>query len=88
MCLIKSVAALSDVGEIKIFMAGNFTKSALVKKIFAEFIEGDKTRKLLEFGKNKAMPKFILFRRSALQRLIKFKVPFQFYVGRARRGKF
>ena len=129
------VAPLSDVSEIKIFLAGNSTKSALVKKIFAEFIEG-KARKLLGFGKDQDMPNFILYpplgtveaekiqsengvvvdknnfarptgktgvafgllrcRDGSAIRVVditpegrdKKQVPFQFYVGRARRGKF
>lgn len=130
------VAALSDVEEIKIFLAGNSTKSALVKNIFAEFIKGDKARKLLGFGRDQDMPKFILYpplgtaeadkiqfengvevdrnnfarptgktgvafgllrcREGSAVRVVditpegrdKKQVPFQFYVGRARLGKF
>ena len=132
------VAALSDVEEIEIFLAGNSTKSALVKKLFEEYIdiETGKARELLGFGKGQKMPRFILYpplgtenadnlqaekgltvdknnfarptgktgvafgllrcREGSAVRVIditpegvdKKQVPFQFYVGRARMGKF
>ena len=132
------VAALSDVDEIEIFLAGNSTKSALVKKLFDEYIDAEtgKARTLLGFGKGQKMPRFILYpplgtddadnlqaekgltvdknnferptgktgvafgllrcREGSAIRVIditpegkdKKQVPFQFYVGRARMGKF
>ncbi|MBQ7199439.1 MAG: hypothetical protein IJS29_09270 [Selenomonadaceae bacterium] len=57
------IAVLSDVPEIKIFLAGNSTKSALVKKIFDEYIDYDngKARSLLGFGGTQVMPRFTLY---------------------------
>ncbi|MBQ7199660.1 MAG: hypothetical protein IJS29_10390, partial [Selenomonadaceae bacterium] len=57
------VDMLSDVKEIKIFLAGNSTKSALVKKIFDEYTnyETGKAREILGFGNEQAMPKFTLY---------------------------
>ncbi len=132
------VAALSDVEEIGIFLAGNSTKSALVKKLFEEYtdVETGKARKLLGFGEGQKMPRFVLYpplgtdeadkiqatkgiavdknnfarptgktgvafgllkcREGSAIRVVdispegkdKKQVPFQFYVGRARMGKF
>ncbi|MBR4904358.1 MAG: hypothetical protein IKZ53_06780 [Selenomonadaceae bacterium] len=132
------VAALSDVEAIGIFLAGNSTKSALVKKLFEEYTneETGKARELLGFGKGQKMPRFILYpplgtddadkiqeesgltvdknnfarptgktgvafgllrcREGSAIRVVditpegkdKKQVPFQFYVGRARMGKF
>ena len=132
------VAALSDVTEIGIFLAGNSTKSALVKKLFEEYIdtENGKARKLLGFGNPQKMPRFVLYpplgtdeaykiqeskdlpvdknnfaaptgktgvafgllrcRDGSAIRVVdispegkdKKQVPFQFYIGRARMGKF
>ncbi|MCR5834290.1 MAG: hypothetical protein K6G55_06560 [Selenomonadaceae bacterium] len=132
------VALLSEIKEIKIFLAGNSTKSALVKKIFEEYTdyENGKARELLGFGRSQKMPKFVLYpplgteeayeiqtekgitvdkndferptgktgvafgllrcREGSLIKVVDItpegidmeQVPFQFYVGRARRGKF
>ena len=132
------VAALSDVAEIGIFLAGNSTKSALVKKLFADYTDNEtgKARELLGFGKGQKMPHFVLYpplgtaeadelqasrgvtvnkndfarptgktgvafgllrcRDGSAIRVVdispegkdKKQVPFQFYVGRARMGKF
>ena len=132
------VAVLTDIQEIKIFLAGNSTKSAFVKKIFEEYIdyENGRARELLGFGKGQDMPRFILYpplgtdeadkiqaangiavdknnferptgktgvafglllcRDGSGIRVVditpegkdKKQVPFQFYVGRARLGKF
>lgn len=132
------VAVLSDISEIKIFLAGNSTKSALVKKIFEEYInlETGRARQLLGFGRGQNMPHFTLYpplgtdeadkiqeesgivvdknnfarptgktgvafgllrcRDGSAIRVVditpegkdKKQIPFQFYVGRARLGKF
>ena len=132
------IASLSDVTEIKIFLAGNSTKSALVNELFAEYTDtqAGKARELLGFGKGQAMPQFILYpplgtdaadklqeengvavnrkdfarptgktgvafvllrcREGSAIRVVditpegkdKKQVPFQFYIGRARMGKF
>ena len=132
------IAVLSDVTEIEIFMAGNSTKSALVKELFEEYTNSDnsKARELLGFGKGQAMPNFVLYpplgtetadniqkengvavdkkdfsrptgktgvafgllrcREGSAIRVVditpegkdKKQVPFQFYIGRARMGKF
>lgn len=132
------VAALSDVNEIAIFLAGNSTKSALVKKLFEKYTDAQtgKARKLLGFGEGQNMPRFVLYpplgteeadkiqaekgvavnenkferptgktgvafgllrcREGSAIRVIdispegkdKKQVPFQFYVGRQRMGKF
>ena len=132
------IASLSDVTEIKIFLAGNSTKSALVNKLFEEYTntETGKARELLGFGKGQAMPRFVLYpplgtdaadnlqeangvavnkkdfarptgktgvafgllrcREGSAIRVVditpegkdKKQVPFQFYIGRARMGKF
>ena len=54
---------LSDVKEIKIFLAGNSTKSALVKKIFDEYTnyETGTARSLLGFGGTQEMPRFTIY---------------------------
>ena len=132
------IASLSDVTEIKIFLAGNSTKSALVNELFAEYTDtqAGKARELLGFGKEQKMPQFILYpplgtdaadklqeengvavnrkdfarptgktgvafgllrcREGSAIRVVditpegkdKKQVPFQFYIGRARMGKF
>ncbi|MBQ3444754.1 MAG: hypothetical protein IJG33_16100 [Selenomonadaceae bacterium] len=132
------IAALSDVTEIKIFLAGNSTKSALVNELFAEYTDtqAGKARELLGFGKEQKMPQFVLYpplgtdaadklqeengvavnrknierptgktgvafgllrcREGSAIRVVditpegkdKKQVPFQFYIGRARMGKF
>ena len=132
------VAVLSDISEIKIFLAGNSTKSELVKKIFEEYIntETGRARQLLGFGRGQNMPHFTLYpplgtdeadkvqeesgifvdknnfarptgktgvafgllrcRDGSAIRVVditpegkdKKQIPFQFYVGRARLGKF
>lgn len=132
------IAVLSDVTEIKIFLAGNSTKSALVKELFAEYTnaEAGKARELLGFGRGQKMPQFVLYpplgtddadklqeengvavdrkdfarptgktgvafgllrcREGSAVRVVditpegkdKKQVPFQFYIGRARMGKF
>ncbi|MBD3879626.1 MAG: hypothetical protein SR1Q5_08080, partial [Quinella sp. 1Q5] len=132
------IASLSDVTEIKIFLAGNSTKSALVNELFAEYTDtqAGKARELLGFGKEQKMPRFVLYpplgtdaadkfqeengvavnrknierptgktgvafgllrcREGSAIRVVditpegkdKKQVPFQFYIGRARMGKF
>ena len=132
------ISLLSDLQEIKIFLAGNSTKSALVKKIFEEYTnyENGRARDLLGFGKQQNMPRFTLYpplgtdeakkiqrenyvevdennfaaptgktgvaigllrcRDGSAVRVVdispegkdKKQVPFQYYVGRAKLGKF
>lgn len=57
------IKALSDVDEIAIFLAGNSSKSEIVKNLFDTYIdeENGKARELLGFGKDQKMPKFKLF---------------------------
>ena len=57
------VAHLSDVHEISIFLAGNSTKAALVKKLFNEYtdVETGRARELLGFGKTQQMPRFTIY---------------------------
>lgn len=57
------VATLSEVKEIAIFLAGNSTKAALVKKLFEEYtdVETGKARELLGFGKTQEMPHFTIY---------------------------
>ena len=49
--------------EIKIFLADNSTKSALVNELFAEYTDAQtgKARELLGFGKERKMPRFVLY---------------------------
>ncbi len=62
------IAALSEVEEIYIFLAGNSSRSSLVTEIFQQKIneieekagECCGIRKLLRFGENQAMPAFIV----------------------------
>ncbi|MBR3746591.1 MAG: hypothetical protein IKN27_06485 [Selenomonadaceae bacterium] len=57
------VATLSEVKEIAIFLAGNSTKAALVKKLFEEYTDAEtgKARELLGFGKTQEMPRFKIY---------------------------
>ncbi len=57
------VAQLSDVHEISIFLAGNSTKAALVKKLFDDYTDIDtgRARELLGFGKTQEMPRFTIY---------------------------
>lgn len=56
------IKALSDVDEISIFLAGNSSKSVIVKDLFEQYIgENGKARKLLGFSTDQKMPKFKLY---------------------------
>lgn len=63
------IAALSDVKEISIFLAGNSSKSPLVKELFDKYIAVDEqnpdgkvtARTILKFGDEQPMPKFIIY---------------------------
>lgn len=56
------VKPLSDIEEIAVFLAGNSSKSALVKELFNEYTsEKGKARSLLGFGEDQKMPKFTLY---------------------------
>ena len=56
------IKALSDVDEIAIFLAGNSSKSIIVKELFEEYIgENGKARELLGFSAEQKMPQFKLY---------------------------
>ncbi len=56
------IKALSDVNEIAIFLAGNSSKSIIVKELFEEYIgENGKARELLGFSAEQKMPQFKLY---------------------------
>ena len=56
------IKALSDVDEISIFLAGNSSKSIIVKDLFEQYIgENGKARELLGFSKDQKMPQFKLY---------------------------
>lgn len=56
------IKALSDVDEISIFLAGNSSKSVIVKELFEQYIgENGKARELLGFSKDQKMPQFKLY---------------------------
>lgn len=56
------IAHLSDVGEVAIFLAGNSSRSSLVKELFDEYTKtGGRAYDLLGFGKEKNMPRFVLY---------------------------
>lgn len=56
------IKALSDVDEISIFLAGNSSKSIIVKELFEQYIgENGKAREILGFSADQKMPQFKLY---------------------------
>ena len=56
------IKALSDVNEISIFLAGNSSKSIIVKELFEQYIgESGKAREILGFSADQKMPQFKLY---------------------------
>lgn len=56
------IKALSDVDEISIFLAGNSSKSIIVKELFEQYIgESGKAREILGFSADQKMPQFKLY---------------------------
>ena len=56
------IKALSDVDEISIFLAGNSSKSIIVKDLFEQYIgENGKAREILGFSADQKMPQFKLY---------------------------
>lgn len=56
------IKALSDVNEISIFLAGNSSKSIIVKELFEQYIgENGKAREILGFSADQKMPQFKLY---------------------------
>lgn len=56
------IKALSDVDEMSIFLAGNSSKSIIVKELFEQYIgENGKAREILGFSADQKMPQFKLY---------------------------
>lgn len=63
------IAALSNVKEISVFLAGNSSKSPLVKELFEKYTATDgqnpedtvNARTILKFGDEQPMPKFVIY---------------------------
>ena len=56
------IVHLSDVEEFAIFLAGNSSRSGLVKELFNEYTQpGGRAYELLGFGKEKEMPHFVVY---------------------------